>query len=279
MLGPQRSVMMLLAAMWLAVCGPAAADDAKPPEKNNRPKRLLLLGQSPDSHPKSTHEYLPGVRMVAALLKDTPGLETQVINADEPWPQGPELLKQADGAVIFLSQGAKWLSDDPRRKAAFADLASRGGGISALHWGMGTQDAKNIAAFLRLVGGCHGGPDRKYKVVEATCQVADNPIMQGIDDFRVREEFYYRLKFVKANPQVRPALKVSIDGKLETVAWTWRRPDGGRSFGFSGLHFHDNWRLPEYQRMVAQGILWTMKLPSPGSDLNLVVDEDLLKVR
>ena len=37
-----------------------------------------------------------------------------------------------------------------------------------------------------------------------------------------------------------------------------------RSFGFSGLHFHDNWRLPEYRRLVAQGVLWSLKLPIPA---------------
>ena len=34
------------------------------------------------------------------------------------------------------------------------------------------------------------------------------------------------------------------DGKThdDLVSWAWPRPDGGRSFGFTGLHFHENWR-------------------------------------
>ena len=49
------------------------------------------------------------------------------------------------------------------------------------------------------------------------------------------------------------------------------RSDGGRSFGFSGLHFHENWQLPEYRRLVTQGVLWTLDLPIPigGVDVNL----------
>ena len=30
-----------------------------------------------------------------------------------------------------------------------------------------TKDAKNIEAFVNLFGGCHGGDDRKFKVVDA----------------------------------------------------------------------------------------------------------------
>jgi hypothetical protein len=69
---------------------------------------------------------------------------------------------------------------------------------------------------------------------------------------------------------------VRIDDSDETVAWSWERPDGGRSFGFSGLHFHENWRLIEYRRLVAQAILWTLRLPVPTKGLDVrVTDKEL----
>jgi hypothetical protein len=74
-------------------------------------------------------------------------------------------------------------------------------------------------------------------------------------------------------------LQVPIDGQKETVAWSWERPDGGRSFGFSGLHFHDNWRLAPYRRLVAQGILWTLKLPIPKEGLPVDVTEADLRIK
>ena len=149
----------------------------------------------------------------------------------------------------------------------------------ALHWAMGTKDADNIGPALELLGGCHGGPDRKYKVLEAWAKVADpkHPVTAGVKDFRVKDEFYYRLKF--ASSGVRPLLKVKIDGRDEAVAWARERPDGGRSFGFSGLHFHANWRLPEYRRLVAQGVLWTLKLPVPEGGLPVAVGEEVLKLK
>lgn len=242
------------------------------------PKKLLLVGQAPDGHPKETHEYMAGMNVLAKCLAKVPELETIVVRGDEPWKEGPELLGRVDGVILFVSEGAKWLDHDAARREAFVKLAARSGGMAALHWAMGTREVKPVDGYLKLFGGCHGGPDRKYKVIEEEVQIADpkHPITTGIEPFRVKEEFYYRLKFVQPEKSIRAVLRVPIDGNLETVAWSWERPDGGRSFGFSGLHFHTNWRLPAYRRLVAQGVLWTLKLPIPEKGLAVeIADEDL----
>jgi type 1 glutamine amidotransferase len=248
------------------------------PSQDAAPKRLLLVGQGPDGHPAGSHEYDAGLKVLQKCLARVPGLKVTVARGDEPWRDGPELLDGADGVVLYLAEGAKWMQRDPRRLAALNKLAARGGGVVVLHWAMGTKDAKYIDGCLKLLGGCHGGPDRKYKVLQAKAEVADpeHPIAAGLKGFVVRDEFYYRLKFAKPQGSVRPVLRVPIDGSAETVAWSWERPGGGRSFGFSGLHFHDNWRLPEYRRLVTQGILWTLRLPIPRAGLDVrVADAEL----
>lgn len=227
------------------------------------PKMLLLVGQGPDNHPRGTHEYTAGVERLAKLLEPHKDLKIRITIGDEPWTEGPELVAKADGVVIFVSEGARWLQASPRRYEAFERLAARGGGLVTLHWAMGTRFQEPIEPYLKLFGGCHGGADRKYQVVDTQLHVAnrEHPIAAGLDDFPVHDEFYYRLKFVKAAPPVVPVLEATIDGQAETVAWSWQRPDGGRSFGFSGLHFHENWQLPEYRRLLTQAVLWTLKLP------------------
>jgi len=224
---------------------------------------------------------MAGLRILAKCLKPVPGLEVKIIRADNPWKEGPELLEKADGVVLYLAEGARWIASDSRRQEAFRKLAARGGGLVGLHWAIGTREAEPIDGFLQLLGGCHGGPDRKYQVIETEVQVVDpeHPISRGVDNFRVHEEFYYRLKFAKPQGSIQPVLRASLDGQWETVSWSWQRPDGGRSFGFSGLHFHKNWSLPAYRRLVSQAVLWTLGLPIPKKGLPVEVTEEDLKLK
>ncbi len=255
--------------LWLLAClallaGPAWADP---------PRKVLLLYQGPDGHPKQTHEYELGMKLLQKILQKTPEIATTLVKADEPWKDGPALLAKADGAVLFLSEGAAWLSRDPQRLEAFRALAKRKGGLVVLHWAMGTKEAGPIKPFVELFGGCHGGPDRKYKVVATEALLVDrlHPLCRGLNPFKVRDEFYYGLKLHPSNAELLPMLQVDIDGKLQTVAWAWERPDGGRSFGFSGLHFHENWQLPEYRRLIAHAVLWTNRVEIPGDGLPVLL--------
>ncbi len=233
------------------------------------PRRLLLIRQSKDNHPPETHEYMAGVRLMETLMAEFEQIETTLVQADGPWEEAPELLAKADGAVLFVSEGAKWISAEPRRLDAFAGLASRGGGLVVLHWGMGTKEAGPIENFVKLFGGCHGGPDRRYKVLETELRAAgEHPATVGIEPFRLKDEFYYKLKFA-SEPRPVPLITAEIEGEAEPVAWAWERTDGGRSLGFSGLHFHANWERPEYRRLVLQGVLWSLKLPVPEKGIDL----------
>ncbi len=241
------------------------------------PRQVLLLGAKRD-HPPGRHHYQAGLRILAKCLAAVPGLKTELVAADEPWPEGPGLLQKANGVVLFLGEGAKWLRANPERTAAMQELARRGGGIVALHAGIMTKDAQYIEPFRSLVGGCHGGPDRRYVFLDnADVRVADrsHPICEGLSDLRINDEFYFKLKFA-SHGSVQPILQVPIEGQLETVAWAYERPDGGRSFGFSGADPHANWQQVAYRRLAAQAVLWTLKLPVPKGGLPVrVADEDL----
>jgi len=240
-------------------------------ETPSRPQRVLLIGQGPDGHPRATHEYNAAAHLMAKLLSRTERLQTIAVSADGEWKEGPELLDGVDAVVVFVSQGAHWIQEDAARLAAFQKLARRGGGLICLHWGMGTQDAKNIKAFVDLFGGCHGGPDRRYKVVDVrTKLVADShPILRGIEPLDVHEEFYFKLKTPKSTDGFVPLIKVAIEDEDHTVSWAWERPDGGRSFGFTGLHFHDNWKHDAYRRLMTQAVHWVLKR-DPAQDGDLV---------
>jgi hypothetical protein len=273
------------------MAGPADQLFADDPASKVPTQRLLLIGQGPDgSHKPTTHEYFAGANLVARLLRGQPNLETVIVRADGDWSDGPQLLDRADAVVVYVSEGAKWLSADAARLAAFRRLAERKGGLVVLHWGTGTRAAEPIAPFVQLFGACHGGPDRKFQVFEeVTPQAAsaEHPILRGVKPNTVREEFYFALKMVSrdkaapvtlsdASSPITPLLRIPTDTTSGTVCWSWDRPDGGRSFGFTGLHFHENWQQEWYRRLIAQATLWTLKRDIPAKGLDVTVaDQDL----
>lgn len=270
------SLLTYLLAGLASFLGGGTSDGAEPAAVNRA--RVLLIGQGPDGHPVSTHEYRAGTTLLAKLLSRHPQIQTIVVSADGEWADGPTLLESADAAVLFVSEGAKWIQAQPERLAAFQALAKRKGGLVCLHWGMGAKDAENIPRFVELFGGCHGGPDRRYKVTELKPELDNptHPILSGVKPVEVREEFYFKLKFPASLEKHVPLVKVTIDGESYPVAWAWERPDGGRSFGFSGFHFHDNWKHESYRRLATQAVLWTCNrdIPATGADVS-VTETDL----
>jgi type 1 glutamine amidotransferase len=243
-------------------------DEPKDRPKTEPKKVLLLAGKK--SHGPGAHEHVAGMRVLARCLEGVPNLEISLHeNCDGPWPQGPELIKAAHGIVMYMDFGIQWEQAEPRRQQALTALRDRGGGVVALHWAVGGREEQYIPFHLTLVGGCHGGADRKYAFTTATLKVADpqHPITTGIQDFKLQDEFYYQLKWAKEGKLI-PLLKATIkDAPDQTVAWAFERPDGGRSFGFVAMHEHKNWGVPECRRLIAQAVLWTVKLPIPEGGL------------
>jgi type 1 glutamine amidotransferase len=257
------------------------------------PKRLLLIGQGPDGHPAATHEFMAGLKVIEKSLAEVKDIKITTVRADAPWREGPQLLKEADGVVLYVSQGAQWMQTDAGLYDAFTAFAARGGGLVALHWSVGAKDAKYIEGQVKLLGGSRGGPQRKYTVAnfELRLPTPDHPVVRGIKPFAIHDELYYRLDFLpgaiegkltgkaeSSKSKFERIFAATIDGNEETVAWAWQRPDGGRSFGYVGMHFHENWKLVEYRRLAAQAALWTLKMDVPKEGLKVEIDEGDLKL-
>jgi hypothetical protein len=76
-------------------------------------------------------------------------------------------------------------------------------------------------------------------------------------------------------PDAKPVISATVwDRKKkeypnETIGWAYVRKDNkgphgeGRSFGFTGCHFHSNWAIEDFRRMIVNGILWSAGIDVP----------------
>jgi hypothetical protein len=88
------------------------------------------------------------------------------------------------------------------------------------------------------------------------------------------------------NPAVYEEVKA---GKPQVMAWAYERPDGGRGFGFTGLHKHANLGDDNMRTLLLNAVAWVAKLPVPeggvpsrplGRDeLEQLIDEGKLAVK
>jgi type 1 glutamine amidotransferase len=230
---------------------------------------------------------MASAKVMEKLLAPYASIDATLSRADEPWPDGPAQIDQADGVVMFVTEGARWLQNDPRRYAAISQMLKRGGGLVAIHWSVGAKEGQYMEQQLQILGGSRGGPERKYTYLETDVTVLnpEHPIVTGVESYRVHDEFYYNLDLLQAGPTapaggrvITPLLSAKIEDKDEICGWAFEPEVGGRSFGFVCLHYHRNWELPHYRRLVVQGVLWTLDLPIPAGGVDPAIDPAQLEL-
>jgi len=57
------------------------------------------------------------------------------------------------------------------------------------------------------------------------------------------------------------------------MMWAVERPDGGRGFGFTGGHFHENWSNENYRKVVLNGLVWLAKADVPKNGIESSVSK------
>lgn len=251
---------------------PAALDSlAQQAAQSERgsPAKIVLIPTELD-HPWATHMYRKGCELLAACLNQNPGVQA-VVSPDFDWPSDPKVLADVD-AIVFYSRPAADIVLDPARRKQFEELLRSGVGFTAIHWATGTSHDKYGPDFLGLLGGWFSMSHAGLKIDKQTLQqvAPTHPICNGWEPFDLRDEFYLNLKF---ETDAQPMFLVNVDGQEQTVGWVLERPNsnGGRSFGTTLAHFHDNFAIPAFRRAIVNGILWTahVEVPAKGAQVEL----------
>src|SRR4029077_17495659 len=69
----------------------------------------------------------------------------------------------------------------------------------------------------------------------------------------------------------------SAGGIADVVGWTYDRPDGGRSFCFTGLDAHSAWAAAGVRQLLVNAALWSAGLTVPETGAPCAVDEAALR--
>jgi type 1 glutamine amidotransferase len=246
------------------------------------PKHVALIAGPITGHPKDAHEYEKAVTLIKHCLETSPNAPDLEISAHYGgWPKQAEILNKAD-AILLVSDGSDhdetmhpFYRDD--RFAILKQQMDRGCGIMVLHWST-FHPARHHDEITEWIGGYFDyetgpGPRKwfsKIQTWEDTVQLASpkHPILKGVEPFKLKDEYYYNIKFRESDPRLVPIFKVNPpnETKPDTVAWAVERTNGSRGFGFTGGHFHDSWWIPGFRRMLLNAVVWTSghEVPDAG---------------
>jgi type 1 glutamine amidotransferase len=270
----------LLAAVLLTGLPPLCASAGDVPTKN---RKIVLIGMNRD-HGPGEHEYAAGLAILAECLKQTPGVEVDIIDLGKGFPNDAAFLDKARAAnaiVCFLRRAGDLFKKQEHRKEIEA-LLKKGTGFVCLHWAV-EGDKKEGDAFMAALGGYYepGFSDNPHNTATVFPADPKHPIARGWKPFEARDEFYFKIRLLA---DARPVIRASLlkghdkkDYKDQTIGWIYQRKDSqgplgpGRSFGFTGCHFHINFGIPEFRRLIVNGILWTadVEVPEDGAPVKL----------
>ncbi len=250
---------------------------------DNATKRIVFIAGKP-SHNYGAHEHFAGSRILADVIQKTdPNAKCEVIR--NGWPQDDSVLDTADAIVIYSDGGGGHPSLPHLEK--LQKQMDRGAGFVCIHYAVEVPTDRGGPEFLKWLGGYF---ETNWSVNPHWDAKFDNlpkhPITLGVKPFQTRDEWYFHMRFPEGMKGVTPILsavppastmdrldglhsgnptvrKEVARGDLQHVAWATERPDGGRSFGFTGGHFHWNWGRTEPTKLVANAILWSAHLPVP----------------
>jgi hypothetical protein len=260
-------------------------------------KKVLLIA-GPPSHGPGAHEHNAGMLLLQKCLTGVPGLKTEVrLNG---WPKDDAAFSGVDAVIIFSDGGARHIALQNENLARLEQVLATGAGLGLLHYAVEPTLEKGQAEFLKWVGGAfeiHWSVNPHWAA--AFKSLPRHPITRGVKPFTILDEWYFNMRFVEnqkgltpilvaipdasttsrpdghhsGNPAVREAV---ARGDPQTVAWAYERPNGGRGFGFTGAHFHQNWGNDDFRKLVLNAILWLAKMEVPANGVaSRVTPDDL----
>jgi len=263
----------IAASLLIAVCftaGAAAHETAA--------RKIVLIGGTKSEGP-ARHDYPNGIRLLRDFLESSPDTkqirDLSIAAFPDGWPTDDAALNGASTIVWYFDGLENHPLNDPERRAKFEELMKRGVGLVVLHQASTVQPAGDAIGLSRWLGGVRIGMfDRTDEMVEFK-PAAGHPVSRSVGTFTYFDEFYPTIRFGgdgkltpilkgRLHPQFREGKHLIIDKPtLSTVAWTFERKGGGRSFGFTGGHYLVSLDQAPLRKLLLNAIFWTAGIEVP----------------
>ena len=293
-------------SLWAVVLIAAGVSAALP--VTGQAKRIVLIAGRP-SHPPGMHEFRAGTLLMQKALAGVPGIKVDVY--DMGWPHkmvdgvrtdDSSLLDTADAVLIYANGGKGHPAIQGERMKVIDALAARGAGLGFGHYGVEVPAGVPGDAFQRWLGGYYETNWSVNPMWKPDFQkFPTHPITRGVGPFATHDEWYFNMRWtldaalkgrmtpilvakpsdeVRKGPYVSPKGPyehiIAASGRDETMMWVFERPDGGRSFGFTGGHTHANWGDPNQRKVMLNALLWMAKVDVPKDGIkDNITAEDL----
>ena len=271
--------------------------------------KIVLVAGKP-SHPPRMHEFNAGVQLIQKCLRGFDALDVHVsLNG---WPENESLFDDAAAVVFYMDGGGRHevVQEEGRRLKLIDDWAKQGVGLGFMHYGVEVVADQAGEQFKRWIGGHYEHMFSCNPIWEPRFSaLPDHPITRGVHPFHAKDEWYFNMRFhadlkagvepmksgelkfwpilvaapsddVRDGPYVYPKgpyphIEAS-KGRAEAMMWAVEREDGGRGFGFTGGHFHDNWGNSEYRKTILNALAWIAKVEVPAGGIESeVTQQDL----
>jgi type 1 glutamine amidotransferase len=289
---------LVAVALLAGTCLVVGAEDIDPFDQSGVPlekqptdaklaKIVLVAGHK--SHGPGEHEFFAGCAILKKLLEETPGVFP--VMARDDWPKDPDAtFKDAKAVVFYMDGGGGHPVIQKGHLETVQKLIDQGVGFVNLHYAVEYPKEKSDPVLSWLGGYYETGYSINPHWKAEFKSYPDHPIAKGVKPFIIKDEWYYNMRFAPEMKGVTPILQATPPdntrgtedakkhpGREEILAWAFDRKDGGRSFGFTGAHFHANWGDENFRRLVVNAILWSAKIEVPNDGAKVDLDPAELK--
>lgn len=286
----------VIALVAVVISVSRAAPDSSPPAK----RKIVFVAGKP-SHGPGQHEHRAGCMLLADQLNQS-GLPIQAVVTTDGWPADPAVFDGAS-AVIIYSDGGKG-HPAMNQLLALKAMAAKGVGIGCIHYAVEIPNGEPGNTFLDVIGGYFETDWSVNPHWDGSFKIPKHEITRGVADFKIRDEWYYHMRFRENMQGITPILSdlpspetlVRKDGphqgnpavraavlerkEMQHVMWAYERPadlGGGRAFGFTGGHFHKNWQHDDNRQVVLNAAAWiaNLEIPASGVPSKTPTDEEM----